>query len=152
MCYLFIEDGPGKEFRNAYNWLYRADDGVFEKELGRRFESSGVIAFLHFFSYIIVMNTIIPISLYICVEMIRGGQSMMIEWDEDMVDPATGNGTLARTTSINEDLGQIDHVFSDKTGTLTQNVMVFRRCSIGGVVYGEPMAGNDYQRFLLYLP
>jgi len=140
MCYLFIQDGPGLAFRNSYNWLYRADDGVFEKELGRRIENSGVIAFLHFFSYIIVMNTIIPISLYICVETIRVGQSMMIEWDDDMVDPATGNGTLARTTSINEELGQIDHVFTDKTGTLTQNVMIFRRCSIGGIIYGDAMA------------
>ena len=43
----------------------------------------------------------------------------------------------ARTTTLNEELGQIEYIFSDKTGTLTQNIMTFNKASINGRVYGE---------------
>lgn len=43
----------------------------------------------------------------------------------------------ARTTTLNEELGQIEYIFSDKTGTLTQNIMTFNKCSINGRVYGD---------------
>ena len=42
-----------------------------------------------------------------------------------------------KSWNISDDLGQIEYIFSDKTGTLTQNVMEFRKCSINGVPYGE---------------
>lgn len=49
----------------------------------------------------------------------------------------TNTHAKARTTTLNEELGQIQYVFSDKTGTLTQNIMTFNKCSINGKTYGD---------------
>lgn len=43
----------------------------------------------------------------------------------------------ARTTTLNEELGQIQYIFSDKTGTLTKNIMTFNKCSVNGISYGD---------------
>ncbi|KAM7415669.1 hypothetical protein PAMA_017953 [Pampus argenteus] len=94
-------------------------------------------AFLTFWSYIIILNTVVPISLYVSMEIIRLGNSFYIDWDRKMY--YTGNDTPAeaRTTTLNEELGQIKYVFSDKTGTLTQNIMAFNKCSINSKSYGD---------------
>ena len=90
-----------------------------------------------------------PISLYVSVEIIRLGQSFLINWDLAMYHRETDTPAQARTTTLNEELGQIDYVFSDKTGTLTQNVMNFLKCSIGGEVYGkDPVEGQPYSGFI----
>eukprot|EP00127_Corallochytrium_limacisporum_P005603 Clim_evm2s209 gene=Clim_evmTU2s209 len=89
-----------------------------------------------FFTFFILYNTFIPISLYVTVEFIRGGLSILINVDEDMRDPETGRTANARTTTLNEELGQIEFIFSDKTGTLTQNSMEFKKASVGGRTWG----------------
>uniref|UniRef100_A0A146MAI4 Phospholipid-transporting ATPase n=1 Tax=Lygus hesperus TaxID=30085 RepID=A0A146MAI4_LYGHE len=126
--------------------------GVWETITGRYFQvylpwdsivpsnpisGATVISLLVFFSYAIVLNTVVPISLYVSVECIRLMQSFLINWDEEMYCEKRKMYAKARTTTLNEELGQIQYIFSDKTGTLTQNIMTFHKCSIGGKSYGE---------------
>nr|XP_040050784.1 probable phospholipid-transporting ATPase IM [Gasterosteus aculeatus aculeatus] len=99
--------------------------------------SAGFSAFLTFWSYVIILNTVVPISLYVSVEIIRLGNSFYIDWDRKMYHPRNDTPAEARTTTLNEELGQIKYVFSDKTGTLTQNIMTFNKCSINGKSYGD---------------
>uniref|UniRef100_A0A8C8SXD9 Phospholipid-transporting ATPase n=1 Tax=Pelusios castaneus TaxID=367368 RepID=A0A8C8SXD9_9SAUR len=99
--------------------------------------SSVFSGFLSFWSYIIILNTVVPISLYVSVEVIRLGHSHFINWDLKMYYPKKDIPAEVRTTTLNEELGQIEYVFSDKTGTITQNIMTFNKCSINGKTYGK---------------
>ncbi|XP_012882029.1 PREDICTED: phospholipid-transporting ATPase FetA-like [Dipodomys ordii] len=98
--------------------------------------SSFLSATLIFWSYFIVLNTMVPISLYVSIEIIRLGNSYYINWDRKMFYAPKNTPAQARTTTLNDGLGQVQYVFSDKTGTLTQNIMIFSKCSINGKRYG----------------
>ena len=85
-------------------------------------------------SFIIMFNTMIPLSLYVSLEIIKVAQMFLLN-DIDMYDEASNTPFEARTSTINEELGQISYVFSDKTGTLTENVMRFRKLSVAGTAW-----------------
>eukprot|EP00292_Cryptomonas_paramecium_P005912 CAMPEP_0113728000 /NCGR_PEP_ID=MMETSP0038_2-20120614/41580_1 /TAXON_ID=2898 /ORGANISM="Cryptomonas paramecium" /LENGTH=415 /DNA_ID=CAMNT_0000659341 /DNA_START=33 /DNA_END=1277 /DNA_ORIENTATION=+ /assembly_acc=CAM_ASM_000170 len=87
-------------------------------------------------TFLILLNNYVPISLYISLEIAKSVQGQQINWDLEMYHPETDTPALTRTTNLNEELGQIQYIFSDKTGTLTQNVMEFRKCFVAGQSYG----------------
>jgi len=86
-------------------------------------------------TFIILFNNLIPISLQVTLEVVRFVQATFINMDIEMYHPETDTPAMARTSNLNEELGIVKYIFTDKTGTLTKNVMEFKRCSIGGRLY-----------------
>ncbi|KAL3237718.1 aminophospholipid-translocating P4-type ATPase DNF3 [Nakaseomyces bracarensis] len=99
-------------------------------------------------SFIIMYNTIIPLSLYVTLELIKVAQSRMMEWDIDMYHAETDTPCEVRTATILEELGQVSYIFSDKTGTLTDNKMLFRKFSFCGTswIHTADQVSNNQER------
>ncbi|KAK5271454.1 putative aminophospholipid-translocase [Exophiala xenobiotica] len=84
--------------------------------------------------YLILFSTIIPISLRVNLDLGKSVYANMIEHDKGIPD------TVVRTSTIPEDLGRIEYLLSDKTGTLTQNEMLLKKIHVGTVAYsGDAM-------------
>ncbi|KAL1857620.1 hypothetical protein Daus18300_010260 [Diaporthe australafricana] len=95
--------------------------------------SDTVIPFADIFvGFIIMFNNVIPLSLYVGLEAIKLGQMSLISGDLEMYHEETDTPAGVNTTNNLDDLGQISYVFSDKTGTLTENIMKLRMISIAG--------------------
>ncbi|KAD4585128.1 hypothetical protein E3N88_22729 [Mikania micrantha] len=92
--------------------------------------------FYHLITALILYGYLIPISLYVSIELVKVLQAVFINRDLNMYDEDSGTPAQARTSNLNEELGMVDTVLSDKTGTLTCNQMDFLKCSIAGVPYG----------------
>ena len=91
-----------------------------------------------FVTFWILYSYLVPISLFVTLEIVKFWQGFVyVNWDEEMRDPETGDYALARNTSLIEDLGKVDYVFSDKTGTLTSNEMQLRQVAVKDSVFGR---------------
>ncbi|XP_006631939.2 phospholipid-transporting ATPase VB isoform X1 [Lepisosteus oculatus] len=104
-------------------------------DINGEYISPSLAGFYIFFTMIILLQVLIPISLYVSIELVKVGQIFFLSNDIDLYDEELDQRLQCRALNITEDLGQIQYLFSDKTGTLTENKMVFRRCSIMGTEY-----------------
>ena len=96
-----------------------------------------------FFTWMLLFTNMVPISLLVTVEIVKFWQALFIGWDIDIYDTERDMPTRVQSSNLNEELGQISHIFSDKTGTLTSNIMQFRRFSAGHYSYGSSTLGED---------
>ncbi|KAF8680867.1 Phospholipid-translocating P-type ATPase [Rhizoctonia solani] len=120
-----------RAFRNGAYWM------AFATQPDDNPSINGLVTFAN---ALITFQNVIPISLYISIEFVRTCQAAFIYFDREIYYAKNDTPTLARSWNLSDDLGQIEYVFSDKTGTLTQNNMVFRQCSVGGTIYkGEDL-------------
>jgi phospholipid-transporting ATPase len=90
-----------------------------------------------FFMFCITFYHVVPMSLYVMYEMLKLVLAFQVNTDKLMHDPVRNEFAMARTAEIMEEAGQVNFLFSDKTGTLTANEMIFARCHIGGQDLGE---------------
>tara|TARA_R110002050_G_scaffold187577_3_gene321952 strand:+ start:195 stop:2600 length:2406 start_codon:yes stop_codon:yes gene_type:complete len=102
-------------------------------------DQNGVVVdtFLNFLTFLVVYANLIPLSLYVNLEIIRLIQARFLIFDRYMYDKNLDSPCEVRATNLMEELGQIDWIFSDKTGTLTKNEMVFKVFTAGSTHYGE---------------
>lgn len=122
-----LQDGKMKR------WYLRPDDTTAYYDPKR----AAVAAVLHFLTALMLYGYLIPISLYVSIEIVKILQSIFINQDLHMYYEETDKPARARTSNLNEELGQVDTILSDKTGTLTCNSMEFIKCSIAGTSYGR---------------
>ncbi|KAL7602775.1 hypothetical protein Lser_V15G15756 [Lactuca serriola] len=95
-----------------------------------------ISGFLQFLRALILYGYLIPISLYVSIEVVKFFQAMLMNNDLQLFDEMSGKSVEARTSNLNEELGKVTMILSDKTWTLTCNQIEFRKCSIEGISYG----------------
>ncbi|XP_007555549.1 probable phospholipid-transporting ATPase IH isoform X1 [Poecilia formosa] len=120
----------------AWQWSPDRDEPWYNHRTENERQRHVVIrAFTDFLAFMVLFNYIIPVSMYVTVEMQKFLGSYFITWDEEMFDEELGQGAQVNTSDLNEELGQVEYVFTDKTGTLTENNMEFIECCVDGNVY-----------------
>ncbi|MCJ1436635.1 hypothetical protein MMC27_006015 [Xylographa pallens] len=106
-------------------------------EYGSIGKTPALNGFITFWTGIILFQNLVPISLYITLEVIKTAQAFFIYSDTLMYYEKLDYPCTPKSWNISDDVGQIEYIFSDKTGTLTQNVMEFKKATVNGVPYGE---------------
>ncbi|XP_077572300.1 phospholipid-transporting ATPase VA [Stigmatopora nigra] len=121
-------------------WMFQYGDKrpVFDVLSPEGTRLSSVLSAIYLFlTMIIVFQVLIPISLFVSIEIVKICQVYFIHQDGELYDEESDSRLQCRALNITEDLGQMQYIFSDKTGTLTDNKMVFRRCAVAGVEYSH---------------
>lgn len=123
----------------------KKNESRYSFEFGTIAGRASTNGFVSFLVAVILYQSLVPISLYISVEIIKTAQAAFIYGDVLLYNSKLDYPCTPKSWNISDDLGQIEYIFSDKTGTLTQNVMEFKKATINGVSYGraytEALAG-----------
>ena len=123
-----------KGFYYKKNKLYLADD---EPNISFGYNEYGyaIECFFNYFTYLLLLNTMIPISLIITMEVVKLFQGMFMSYDMHCYSKLRKKFLATNSVSLNEECGLVNYIFSDKTGTLTCNKMEFKYCVIGETCY-----------------
>ncbi|XP_075870703.1 phospholipid-transporting ATPase IH-like isoform X3 [Nelusetta ayraudi] len=136
LCILISKAVINTVLKYAWQWSPDRDEPWYNHRTENERQRHVVIrAFTDFLAFMVLFNYIIPVSMYVTVEMQKFLGSYFIMWDEEMFDEELGEGAQVNTSDLNEELGQVEYVFTDKTGTLTENNMEFIECCVDGNVY-----------------
>uniref|UniRef100_A0AAZ3SNV1 Phospholipid-transporting ATPase n=1 Tax=Oncorhynchus tshawytscha TaxID=74940 RepID=A0AAZ3SNV1_ONCTS len=135
LCILISKAVINTVLKYAWQWSADHDEPWYNHRTEIDRERHVIRAFTDFLAFMVLFNYIIPVSMYVTVEMQKFLGSYFIVWDKDMYDEELGVGAQVNTSDLNEELGQVEYVFTDKTGTLTENNMEFIECCVDGHVY-----------------
>lgn len=116
---------------HIYKYIFASDKPDFKKNLDI------VNIVLNFLTFFVAYSHMIPISLYVALEIVKIIQGLLIKFDNKIFDFGIDKPAMCRSTDLIEELGQVEFIFSDKTGTLTQNSMILKKVYINGKVYGS---------------
>ncbi|KAM4733124.1 phospholipid-transporting ATPase IG isoform 3-T5 [Anableps anableps] len=131
-----------------YVWQSKHDEPWYNEKTQKEKDTNQYLKmFTDFLSFMVLFNFIIPVSMYVTVEMQKFLGSFFIAWDKDFFDPEIKEGALVNTSDLNEELGQVEYIFTDKTGTLTQNNMEFIECCIDGFQYKHQEGSSELDGF-----
>jgi len=130
ICLCMIAAIYGTIWENVY------ESKAFYLDLASQGFHVSVQVLTKFGTWILIFTNIVPISLIVTLEMVKYLQAFFMGWDYMMYDENLDEPAKVQSSNLNEELGQISHIFSDKTGTLTCNIMEFKKFSVGLKSYG----------------